>query len=105
MAQLVHMDARLDTLSNELCQVNTHVGCIARWQAVMGGFTVASSPEASEDKSNDGSDSDDDAKDDNDGSPSDDEMSTWFTYPLLLVTKRGNSFEMRVVILIGGGLV
>ena len=30
MAQLVHMDARLDTLSDELCQVNTHVGHIAR---------------------------------------------------------------------------
>ena len=105
MAQFVHMDARLDTLSDKLCQVNTHVGCITQWQAIIGGFTVASSPEASEDKSNDGSDSDDDAKDDNDGSPSDDEMSTWFTYPLSLVTKRGNSFEMRVVILIGGGLV
>ena len=30
MAQLVHMDARLDTLSDELCQVNTRVGRIAR---------------------------------------------------------------------------
>ena len=30
MAQLQHMDARLDTLSDELCQVNTHVGRIAR---------------------------------------------------------------------------
>ena len=29
MAQLVHMDARLDTLSDELCQVNTRVGRIA----------------------------------------------------------------------------
>ena len=28
MAQLVHMDARLDTLSDELCQVNTRVGRI-----------------------------------------------------------------------------
>ena len=51
MAQLVGMDARLDTLSDELCQVNTCVSCIARRQAVMGGFTVASSssPLASED--------------------------------------------------------
>ena len=31
MAQLVHMDARLDTLSDELCQVNIRVGRIARW--------------------------------------------------------------------------
>ena len=30
MTQLVHMDARLDTLSDELCQVNTHVGRITR---------------------------------------------------------------------------
>ena len=30
MAQLVRMDARLDTLSDELCQVNTRVGRIAR---------------------------------------------------------------------------
>ena len=30
MAWLVCMDARLNTLSDELCQVNTHVGCIAR---------------------------------------------------------------------------
>ena len=30
MAQLLRMDARLDTLSDELCQVNTSVGRIAR---------------------------------------------------------------------------
>ena len=30
MAQLVCMDAHLDTLNDELCQVNTHVGRIAR---------------------------------------------------------------------------
>ena len=29
MAQLECMDARLDTLNDELCQVNTHVGHIA----------------------------------------------------------------------------
>ena len=45
------------------------------------------------------------ANDANDGSPSDNEMFTWFTCPLSLVTKRGSSFEMRVVILIRGGLV
>ena len=32
MAQLQHMDARLDTLSIELYQVNTRVGHIARWR-------------------------------------------------------------------------
>ena len=31
MAQLQRMDARLDTLSTELYQVNVHVGRIARW--------------------------------------------------------------------------
>ena len=38
MAQLQRMDARLDTLSTELYQVNVHVGRIARRQATMGGF-------------------------------------------------------------------
>ena len=51
-------------------------------------------------------DSDDDGdEDDSASSPNDNEMSTWFTYPLSVVTKRGSSFEIRVVILIGGGLV
>ena len=35
MAQLQRMDARLDTLSDELCQVNTHVGRIASQQACL----------------------------------------------------------------------
>ena len=78
MAQIMCMNTRLDTHSDELCRVNTHIGCIAQRQAIMGGFTVASSPsfEASEDKSDDGYSSDDADKDDDDGSPSDDEMST-----------------------------
>ena len=42
MAQLQCMDAHLDTLSDELCQVNTHVGRIARCQAEMGGYTMPS---------------------------------------------------------------
>ena len=69
---------RSDTLSDELCHVNNCVGRIARRQAIMGGFTVASSPSpsASEDESDDGSDSDDADEDDDAGSPSDDEMST-----------------------------
>ena len=75
MAQLVRMDARLDTLSDELCQVNTHVGCISQRQAVMCGYTMASSPESSEDES-DGFSNADDVEDDDDGSLSDDEMST-----------------------------
>ena len=78
IAQLVQMDAHLDTLSDELCQVNTHVGRITRRQVVMGGFTIASSPSppASEDESDDGFSSNDDDEDDGASSPSDDEMST-----------------------------
>ena len=78
MAQLVCMDARFDTLSDELCQVNTRVGHIAQQQAVMGGFTVASfpSPSAFEDESDDGSSNDDADEDDGASLPSDDEMST-----------------------------
>ena len=47
--------------------MNNRVGRIARRQAMMGGFTLASSPslEASEDESDDGSGSADDAEDDN----------------------------------------
>ena len=78
MAQLVHMDTRLDTFSNELCQVNTRFSRIAQRQVVMSGFTVASfpSPKAFEDESDDGANSSDGVEDDDDGLPSDDEMST-----------------------------
>ena len=75
------MDARLDTLTDEFCQVNTHVGCIARQQAYLGGFVESPSPppEASED--DEASDDDDNSDDDDDGdrdasSSSADEMST-----------------------------
>ena len=107
MAQLMHIDAHLNTLSDELCQVNTRVGRIARRRASMGGFTIASSPSApaSEDKSDDGSSNEDVDEYNGASSPTDDEMSTWYTYPLSLMTKKESSFEMRVVILIEGGLV
>ena len=95
------------TLSDKLCQVNTRVGCIAQRQAIMGGFTFTSSPSppTSEDESDDGSSNEDANKDDGASSRSDHEMSTWYTYHLSLVTKREIIFEIRVVILIGGGLV
>ena len=78
MAYLIHMDAYLDTLSDELYQVNTHVGCIARQQATMDGFTTytSPSPSTSEEESDDGSGSDDVDEDDVASSPNDDEMST-----------------------------
>ena len=61
------MDARLDTLSTELYQVNTRVGCIARRQAHLGGFVESPSPppEASETFEDDDDSNDDD--DDEDG--------------------------------------
>ena len=72
------MDARLDTLSDELCQVNTRVGRIARRQVVIGGFSVASSPSppTSEDESDDGFGSDGANEDNGASLLSDDEMST-----------------------------
>ena len=77
MVQLQCMDAHLDTLSDEQCQVNTCVGRIAQQQARLGGFIESPSPslEASEDEDVDG-DSDDDGDEDNSASsPNDDEMS------------------------------
>ena len=78
MAQLQHMDAHLDTLSDELCQVNTRIGRIARRQAEMGDYTTPSTPMAFTDESN-GSNSVDSSDDEDNGdasSPSNDEMST-----------------------------
>ena len=87
MAQLQRMDARMDTLSTELYQVNVHVGRIARRQAAMGGFEPEPTPSPpypvapnsnAKDDDNDGDDDDDDddaSNDDGDAS-SIDEMST-----------------------------
>ena len=77
------MDARLDTLSIELYQVNVRVGRIARWQATIGGFAPEATPSPPtpmasdfEDEDDDDGD-DDDALDDDDGDASStDEMST-----------------------------
>ena len=76
------MDAHLDTLSTELYQVNAHVGCIAQWQVIMGGFASEASPPpppmASDSEAEDDDDGDDDdASDDDDkDASSTDEMST-----------------------------
>ena len=80
MAQFQHMDARLDTLSTELYQVNVCVGHIARRQVTMDGFAVEAtpSPPSVDSDSDDTDDDDDDASeddDDGDGS-STNEMST-----------------------------
>ena len=85
MVQQQRMDARLDTLSTELYQVNVRVGRIVRWQATMGGFTpeptpspphpVASNFNADDDNDDDDGD-DDDASYDNRDASSTDKMST-----------------------------
>ena len=74
------MDARLDTLSIELHQVNVRVDRIAPCQVTMVGFALEDSPPSlpvasdSEDKDDDDGDASDD---DDDGSASSiDEMST-----------------------------
>ena len=85
MVQLQRMDARLDTLSTELYQVNVRVGHIAQQQAAIGGFApeptpspphpVASDSNAEDDDDDDDGD-DDDVSDDNGDASSTDEMST-----------------------------
>ena len=74
--QLQRMDARLDTLSTELYQVNVRVSHIARRQATMGGFAPEATPSPpplmasnSEDEDDDDGD-DDDALDDANGDTS-----------------------------------
>ena len=82
MVQLQRMDARLDTLSTELYQVNIHVDHIALRQAIIGGFDLEASPppppmdsDFEDEDDNDGDD--DDASDDDDGDASSiDKMST-----------------------------
>ena len=70
MAQLQRMDARLNTLNDELCQVNTCVGRIARRQAEMGGYTMPSTLVAPADKSDADDDDDADSDDEDDGDAS-----------------------------------
>ena len=86
MAQLQRMDARLDTLSIELYQVNICVGCIAKRQTIMGGFALEASPlppplvasnsevVVDDDDGDDNNASDDD--DDDEDASSTDDMST-----------------------------
>ena len=99
MAQLQRMDARLDTLSTKLYQVNVRVGHIARWQASIGGFAPEATPSPpspvtfdSEDEDDEDGDDDDASDDVNGDTSSTNEMSTWHFYPLSLKTKRGSSF-------------
>ena len=83
MAQFQRMDARLDTLSTKLYQVNVHVGCIARRQVTMGRFAPQAIPSSPppvasdyEDEADDDSDDDNALDDDDKYASSTDEMST-----------------------------
>ena len=68
MAQLQRIDARLDTFSTELYQVNVRVGRITGRQAAMGGFALEPTPspphlvafdsDAEDDNDDDGDDND-----------------------------------------------
>ena len=71
------MDARLDTLSIELYHLNIRVGCTARRQATMGGFSLEPTPSPPPPVAFDSYAKDDD-DDDGDGgdASSTDEMST-----------------------------
>jgi len=79
MAQLQRMNAHLDTLSDELCQVNNGVSRIARRQACLGSFAASPSPSSealADEDGDDGADDDDEDEDENASSSSDDEMTT-----------------------------
>ena len=101
MAQFQRMDARLDTLSTELYQVNVRVGRTARRQATMGGFAPKATPSPpppvvsdSEDEDDDDDDGgDDDASDDDDGDASStDEMSYLKLLPFVIRDKKMKQF-------------
>ena len=70
------MDARLDTLSTKLYQVNTRVGHITRRQACLGGFVKSPSPPPEAFEDNDDSNDDDNDENGDASSSSTDEMST-----------------------------
>ena len=79
MAQLQHMDARLDTLSTELYQVNVRVGRIARRQAAMGGFAPEPTPSPPHPIASDFDAEDDDDDDGDDDDASDGHTDEMFT--------------------------
>ena len=66
------MDARLDTLSTKLYQVNVRVSRIAQRQASMGGFASEATPSPPSPMASDSEDEDEDDEDDDDDDASDD---------------------------------
>ena len=94
------MDARLDTLSTEMYQMNVRVSRIAWRQATIDGFAPKATPSPHFPMASDSED--EDASDDADGDASStDEMSTWHSYNLSLWQKGRVVLDMRVVFLRG----
>ena len=95
----MHADfgSHLDHLSDEMCQMKTKIGHIARWQSHLSGFTPPS-PDLVEESYDGG----DDESDDTSGSPSNDEVtvSQWFTF-CHLWQKGGVVLIIRVVMMLG----
>ena len=52
--------SRLDHLFDEMCQMNTRIGCIAPHQSCFGGFALSPSLEPTKSSSDGGDDDDDD---------------------------------------------
>ena len=99
LAQLQCMDARFDSLTDEMCQMNTLVGRIAWQQARLGGFAPSPSPSLKASVDKDGDDGDDE----------DDKLFQWWqdddlsvTYPLSFVTKRGSNFGFESSLVLRG---
>ena len=53
--------SRLDHIFDEMCQMNTRIGRIARWQSRLGGFAPCPSPEPTEESFDGGDDKSNDA--------------------------------------------
>ena len=88
------MDARLDTLSTKLYQVNVHLGRIAQLQATIGGFTLEASTPPPLVAYDSGAEDDDDG-DDDDASDDDNnrDASFYFTLlPFVTCDKKGKQF-------------
>jgi len=98
--QLMHADfgSCLDHLFNEICQMNTKIGRIARWQSRIGNFALSPSP----DPTMESFDSGDDAF----GSTHNNKMTVSQCFNFFISQqKRGSSFGYeRVVLLLGGRL-
>ena len=73
------MDARLDTLSMELYQVNIRVGHITQRQATMGSFAPEPTPSPPHPMASDSDAEDDDDEDDDGDDASDDDGDANFT--------------------------